>query len=305
MDLQQLKEAILKEKEKTNTLILAHTYQSPDIIDIADYSGDSYALSVKAAQCSQSRIVLCGVRFMAETAKILSPEKHVFLPAPGATCPMAEQISPERVRAFRQANPDAAVVAYINTTAKLKAECDVCVTSSSALKILSALPQKDILFIPDKNLGSWAAARLPEKNITVWDGCCPVHNRLTAADIIREKELHPNARVAVHPECPAEAVGLADYAGSTSGIISYCLGTDDDVIIGTDKNVCAWLKREHPERGFFQAAPDKLACADMRLTTLETVYKTLTGEGGEELTLPAELMKQAKRSIDNMLKYGG
>lgn len=305
MDLQRLKEAILKEKEKTDTLILAHTYQSPDIIDIADFSGDSYALSVKAAQCRHPRILLCGVRFMAETAKILSPEKHVFLPAPKATCPMAEQIPPARVRKFKEENPDAAVVAYINTTAQLKAECDVCVTSSSAVKILAALPQQEILFIPDKNLGAWAAGRLPEKKITVWDGCCPVHNQLTAADIHAEKARHPFAKVAVHPECPADVAALADFVGSTSAIIDYCLNTACDVILGTERNVCAWLKREHPERGFFQAAAEKLTCSDMQMTTLEAIYATLTGSGGEELFLPEPLRTKAKRSIDTMLKYGG
>lgn len=305
MDTQQLKAAILEEKKKSGTMILAHTYQEPDIIDIADFSGDSYALSVKAQQCEQERILLCGVRFMAETANILSPEKQVFLPSPSATCPMAEQITPERVRAFREENPDVCVVAYINTTARLKAECDVCVTSSSAVKIISALPQKDILFIPDKNLGGWVAKQLPEKNIIIWDGFCPVHNQLTAADIRAAKAQNPSAKVAVHPECPAEVVELADMVGATSGIINYCLSVQDDVIIGTERNVYEYLKREHPERNFIQVSPEKLACTDMQKTTLQNVYDTLTGRGGERIVVDEPLRTKAKRSIDNMLKYGG
>lgn len=305
MDTQQLKAAVLEEKKKSGTFILAHTYQSPDIIDIADFSGDSYALSVKAQQCEQNRIILCGVRFMAETANILSPEKQIFLPAPGATCPMAEQISPERVRAFREENPDVCVVAYVNTTAELKAECDVCVTSSSAVKIISALPQRDILFIPDKNLGGWVAQQLPEKNIILWDGYCIVHNRLNVMDVQLAKAQSPFAKIAVHPECPAEVVEMADMAGSTSAIIDYCLRVKDDVIIGTECNVYEYLKREHPERNFIQVNPEKLTCVNMKKTTLQHVYDTLTGNGGVQVVVDEPLRSKAKRSIDNMLKYGG
>jgi quinolinate synthetase A subunit len=186
MTVSELKAKIVEEAKKRDTVILAHTYQNPDIIDIADITGDSFFLSQKAKDLSEKRVVMCGVRFMAESVKILSPETEVILPVPSATCLMAEQISPERVREFKKNNPDTAVVAYINTTAALKAECDVCVTSSSALKIVKALPNKDILFIPDKNLGSYVKKQIPEKNLILWDGFCPVHDKLTKEDIINQ-----------------------------------------------------------------------------------------------------------------------
>lgn len=305
MDCEKLQELIIEKKKKSGTLILAHTYQSPEILAVADEAGDSYALAKAAAKYSNKRVLVCGVRFMAETVKILSPEKEVVLPEPTATCPMAEQISPERVREFKKENPDYAVVAYINTTAALKAECDVCVTSSSALKIVGALKNKNILFIPDKNLGSYVKSKVADKNIVLWDGCCPVHNSITAADAKKAKQEHPEAVLAVHPECPAEVLEYADYIGATSGIIDFAVKSEKPVIIGTEGGVYDSLVLKYPNRSFYQLAPEKLICADMKKTNIQSVYDALMGEAGEVISFDEEFRLKAKVSLDNMLKYGG
>ena len=306
MNTTELKQAILQAKKDTGTLILAHTYQAPDIIDIADISGDSFALSKAAAGMPEvRRVLLCGVRFMADTVKILSPEKEVVLSHKKATCPMAEQIAPERVRAFREEHPDVCVCAYINTSTELKAECDVCVTSSTAVKIVSSLPSEKVLFIPDQNLGGYVAQFVPEKEIILWDGCCPTHHSVSVKDVQEAKAKHPGAKIAVHPECRREVVELCDFIGSTSEIISYCKRVSDDVIIATERGVCEKLARDYPERGFFQLAPGKLTCPNMKMTTLQNVYDALLGNFGDVIEIEESLRLRAKRSIDNMLKYGG
>lgn len=305
MNTQELKKKIIEAKKETNTVILAHTYQDPDIIDIADITGDSFFLSKKAAEIKAKRVVMCGVRFMAESVKILSPETETVLPVASATCPMAEQISPERVRKFKEENPETEVVAYINTTAALKAECDVCVTSSSAIKIVKNLDAKDILFIPDQHLGSFVKKSIPEKNIILWDGYCPVHAQLTAEDVLKCKSEHPDAVFAVHPESPKEVVELADMVGATSEIINYAKEQKGKVIIGTERGVVDYLsiKEENGER-FIQLAPEKLCCEDMKKISLEDVYKAIVGEGGENVELPEDLRKKALKSINRMLELG-
>lgn len=301
----ELKEKIIQAKKDSGTIILAHTYQEPDIIDVADITGDSFFLSKKAAELKAKRVVMCGVRFMAESVKILSPETETILPVPSATCPMAEQIAPERIRKFKQENPQATVVAYINTTAAIKAESDVCVTSSSAIKIVDKIQSEDILFIPDQHLGSFVKAKLPHKNIILWDGYCPVHAQLTREDVLACKNKHPDAKFAVHPESPAEVVALADMVGATSEIIDYAKKTPGKVIIGTEKGVVDYLAL-HEENGerFIQLSPEKLCCEDMKKITLEDVYKSVTGEGGENVILPEELRKKALVSINRMLELG-
>ena len=305
MNINELKEKISELKKETGTIILAHTYQEPDIIDVADITGDSFFLSKKAAELKAKRVVMCGVRFMAESVKILSPETETILPVPTATCPMAEQIPPERIRKFKDENPDATVVAYINTTAAVKAECDVCVTSSSAIKIVDKLQSKDVLFIPDQHLGSFVRAKLPHKNIILWDGYCPVHAQLTAEDVLKCKAEHPDAKFAVHPESPAEVVALADMVGATSEIISYAKSTPGKIIIGTEKGVVDYLAI-HEENGdrFIQLAPQKLCCEDMKKISLEDVYKSMLGECGEKIELPEELRQKALVSINRMLELG-
>lgn len=305
MEISELKRKIIEAKEKTGTVILAHTYQEPDIIDIADITGDSFFLSKKAAEIKAKRVVMCGVRFMAESVKILSPETETILPVPSATCPMAEQILPERVRKFKEENPEAQVVAYINTTAALKAECDVCVTSSSAIKIVDKIDAPSILFIPDQHLGSFVKEKLPHKNIVLWDGYCPVHAKLTKEDVLECKKAHPDAVFAVHPESPAEVVALADMVGATSEIINYAKAQKGKVIIGTERGVVDYLaiNEENGDR-FIQLAPEKLCCEDMKKISLEDVYKSIIGEAGEKIELPEDLRKKALVSINRMLELG-
>ena len=305
MEISELKRKIIEAKKKTGTVILAHTYQEPDIIDIADITGDSFFLSKKAAEIKAERVVMCGVRFMAESVKILSPETETILPVPSATCPMSEQILPERVRKFKEENPEAQVVAYINTTAALKAECDVCVTSSSAIKIVDKIDAPSILFIPDQHLGSFVKEKLPHKNIILWDGYCPVHAQLTKEDVIECKKAHPDAVFAVHPESPAEVVALADMVGATSEIINYAKAQKGKVIIGTERGVVDYLaiNEENGDR-FIQLAPEKLCCEDMKKISLEDVYKSIIGEAGEKIELPEDLRKKALVSINRMLELG-
>lgn len=305
MEISEIKRKIIEAKEKTGTVILAHTYQEPDIIDVADITGDSFFLSKKAAEIKAERVIMCGVRFMAESVKILSPETETILPVPSATCPMAEQILPERVRKFKEDNPEAQVVAYINTTAALKAECDVCVTSSSAIKIVDKIDAPSILFIPDQHLGSFVKEKLPHKNIILWDGYCPVHAQLTKEDVIECRKAHPDAVFAVHPESPAEVVALADMVGATSEIINYAKAQKGKVIIGTERGVVDYLaiNEENGDR-FIQLAPEKLCCEDMKKISLEDVYKAIIGEAGEKIELPEDLRKKALVSINRMLELG-
>lgn len=304
MNRQELSALILEEKKKRGIKILAHTYQTPDIIDIADVTGDSFKLSQAAEELDCDTVIMCGVRFMAETVKILSPQKKVILAAPKATCPMAIQIAPERLKKFRDENPQTLVCAYINTTAELKALSDVCVTSSSAVRIIDKLPNKDILFIPDQNLGAYVKKQVPDKNIILWDGCCPTHHSITEKDVIDAKAAHPGAKLAVHPECRPDVLAHADFIGATSAIIKYAIDSKDEVIIGTECGVCDFLCEKYPEKKFYQLCRHKLVCKNMKYTTLDGVYRAVCGEGGDEIELDEDLRLAAKVSIDNMLKYG-
>ena len=216
MNIREIQEEICRLKKERDFCILAHSYQARDIAEIADFTGDSYALSVKAKSTPQQNILMCGVRFMAETVKILSPEKNVYLSNPVAGCPMAEQMDKELIRQVKLAYPDHTVVAYINTTAELKTICDVCVTSSSAVKIVSQLSNDQILFIPDCNLGAYVQKQLPEKKIKLLQGGCPIHASVTQKDVLAAKKAHPHALMLVHPECKPVVCDAADYIGSTS-----------------------------------------------------------------------------------------
>jgi quinolinate synthase len=306
MTTEQILQAIETLKKETDTVILAHTYQPPEIVDAADITGDSFKLSAAVEHLPNKRVVMCGVDFMAETVKILSPDKQVILASPTATCPMATQIDPMRVRQFKKENPHVAVCCYINTTAALKAECDICVTSSSAVKIVAALPQKDILFIPDQNLGRYVAQQLPEKNVTVWDGYCPVHNQVTPDQIASLKEQYPDVPVAIHPECKPEVVALCEMAGSTADIINFAKAQKGDVIIATEKGVAEYLNlHEQGDKHYIQACPETLICPDMKMTSLSDLLASLKGEGGKEVEIDETVRLSAKATIDKMLSYGG
>ncbi len=295
---------ILKLKKENDVAILAHTYIDESIREVADYVGDSFYLAEVSTKISQKTVILCGVHFMAETCKMLSPEKKVILSSPDAGCPMAEMISVGELKRLKEDNPDYAVVSYINTTAALKELSDVCVTSSSALKICEKLPNDNILFIPDRNLGSYVKAKLPQKNVKLVNGCCPIHAQITEDEVLMAKIKYPNALFLVHPECKADVVKHADYVGSTSGIIDYALKSDaKEFIIGTENAVAESLQFLKPDKNFYKLSK-KFICPNMKSTSLVDVLKCLNGEGGLEILMSEEQIKNAKKPIDVMLELG-
>ena len=305
MTVYEIQKEILKLKKENDICILAHSYQAREITEIADFTGDSYALSVKAASVPQKTVIMCGVRFMAETVKILSPEKRVILANSDAGCPMAEQMDKELIEQLKAVNPGFAVVAYINTTAELKTICDVCVTSSSAVKIIRAMPQKNILFIPDINLGTYVAKQCPDKNIKLVSGGCPTHCRVSEKHVIRAKSEHPDALLLVHPECLPEVTALADYVGSTSGIMDYAVKSNaKEFIIGTENSIAEHLQYECTDKRFYPLSKD-LVCHNMKITTLPEVLACCRGTFGEEIELDRETGIKAKQCIDKMIEYGG
>lgn len=295
---------IIRLKKEKDICILAHAYQSHDIWEVADYVGDSYGLSVQAAKAAQSTVLMCGVRFMAETVKILSPQKRVLLSNSNAGCPMAEQMDVELISGVKKMYPDYTVVAYINTTSELKTICDVCVTSSSAVQIVKNIENKNILFIPDCNLGKWVAEQVPEKNIKLLQGGCPTHVRMSKRDVEKARKAHPDALLLVHPECLPEVSGLADYRGSTTGIMDYAKKSDaKEFIIGTENSIVQHLQFACPDKQFYPLSRD-CVCHNMKLTTLGDVYQCVKGTGGEEIKLDEEVRIKAKRCIDTMLELG-
>lgn len=300
----ELQDEIIRLKKEKDICILAHAYQSHDIWEVADYVGDSYGLSVQAAKAAQSTVLMCGVRFMAETVKILSPQKRVLLSNSNAGCPMAEQMDVELISGVKKMYPDYTVVAYINTTSELKTICDVCVTSSSAVQIVKNIENKNILFIPDCNLGKWVADQVPEKNIKLLQGGCPTHVRMSKRDVEKARKAHPEALLLVHPECLPEVSELADYRGSTTGIMDYAKKSDaKEFIIGTENSIVQHLQFACPDKQFYPLSRD-CVCHNMKLTTLGDVYQCVKGTGGEEIKLDEEVRIKAKRCIDTMLELG-
>ncbi|MDD7334492.1 MAG: quinolinate synthase NadA [Lachnospiraceae bacterium] len=300
----ELQDEIIRLKKENDVCILAHAYQSHDIWEVADYVGDSYGLSQQAAKATQKTVLMCGVRFMAETVKILSPEKKVLLSNPNAGCPMAEQMDVELISQVKEMNPGYTVVAYINTTSELKTICDVCVTSSSAVKIVKNIENKNILFIPDCNLGHWVAEQVPEKNIKLLQGGCPTHVRMSVKDVEAARKAHPDALLLVHPECLPEVTEKADYKGSTTGIMDYAKNSNaKEFIIGTENSIVQHLQFACPDKKFYPLSKD-CVCHNMKLTTLGDVYDCVKGIGGEEIELSDEIREKAKRCIDTMLTLG-
>ncbi len=305
MTIRDMQQEILRYKQEKGVLLLAHSYVRQEITEIADVVGDSFRLASAVRGVKQNTVLMCGVRFMAETVKILAPEKRVLLANGNAGCPMAEELTVEELKKLKAEYPRAAVVAYVNTTARLKAECDVCVTSSSAVKVLSQLSEREILFVPDCQLGRFCAKQLPEKVFHFFEGGCPVHLRASAEDVIREKKAHPGALLLSHPECREEVTGASDYVGSTSGIIQYAKESPKkEFIIGTENTIVEHLQYACPDKCFYPLSK-RLVCTDMRLITLSDVYKALLGKGGEEIVLDESVRLAAKKSIDKMIESGG
>jgi quinolinate synthase len=304
MTIKEVQEAIIRGKRERDICILAHSYQAREIIEVSDYSGDSFQLSGAASTAAQKTVIMCGVRFMAETVKILSPDKTVLLAHPEAGCPMAEQMDKKLIAGVKKQNPDYTVAAYINTTAELKTVCDVCVTSSSAVKILGNIPNDNILFLPDCNLGAYAASQLPHKNIKLLEGGCPVHAAVNAEDVRTAKAAHPGALLLVHPECVPEVVSLADFVGSTSAIMDYAEASQNrEFIIGTEMSIAEHLQYKCPGKRFY-CLSQKLLCSDMRITTLIDLLNCVNGNGGEEIRLDGTTIAEARVCIDKMIELG-
>ncbi len=300
-----MQDEILRLKKENDVCILAHSYQAREIVEIADFSGDSYQLSVMAQKAPQKTVLMCGVRFMAETVKILSEDKRVFLVNPLAGCPMAEQMEPEMIEYFKKKNPGYTVVAYINTTAELKTVCDVCVTSSTAVKIVKNIPNDKILFIPDCNLGDFVQKQVPKKEIRLLQGGCPIHAAISVRDVEEARRRYPEALLLVHPECVPAVVERADYVGSTSGIMEFAKKSDKrEFIIGTESSIAEHLQYTCPDKRFYPLSK-KLICPNMKATTLVDVLNVLNGRGGEEIILSAETLAKARKCIDEMIRLGG
>lgn len=301
--IKDIQQEILRIKKEKHITILAHSYQAEEIQEIADHTGDSFRLSELAAKDPNDTLIMCGVHFMAETCKLLSPDKKVILAKEGCGCPMAEQLSADELRQLKKQYPGHTVVAYINTTAALKTECDICVTSASAVEICRKIENDKILFIPDCNLGAFVAGQLPEKQIRLIKGGCPVHAAVTEEEALTAKKQHPGALLLVHPECVPAVAKHADYIGSTSGIVSFAKKSEaNKFIIGTEISIAEHLQFECPEKEFYTLSK-RLICPDMKRTTLMDVYKALQG-GGLEIKMSEEVIKKASVCIERMLELG-
>ena len=295
-----LQEEISELKKEKDAIILAHYYVPKEVQEIADFTGDSFYLS-KLAQKNQNKIIVfCGVDFMGESAKLLSPEKTVLMPDKNADCPMAHMVSKQQVQNFRDEYKDSAVVCYINSTMEIKSWSDVCVTSSNAVKIVKKLPNKNILFIPDKNLGRFVAQQVPEKNIHLIDGYCPVHDSMQIQQIKDLQKAHPKALLLAHPECTKEICLCADYIGSTSGIITYATEhSNKEYIIATEEGVLAELQRKNPQKTFYFTATTPI-CHGMKLITLEKIKHVLE-TGDNSVSIQQDQTAQAKLTLERML----
>lgn len=294
---------IKKLKLKKNAVILAHYYAPDEVQEIADYVGDSFYLAKIVKQSTADIIVFCGVSFMGESAKILNPDKKVLVPDISADCPMAHMVKEGKIEKVRSQYEDIAVVCYINSTAELKCQSDVCVTSSNAVKIVKSLPNKNIFFIPDKNLGRYVAEQISEKNIILNNGCCPIHADITAKQVLNEKKIHKNAKVLSHPECDKSVLELSDFIGSTAEIIDFANKSDDEeFIICTEQGVRFKLKNDNPNKCFYFPSPCP-ECCDMKLNTLENVLLVLEKETNE-ITVSDDIRNGALKPLERMLELG-
>ncbi|HNX18143.1 MAG TPA: quinolinate synthase NadA [Methanoregula sp.] len=301
-DITMLQDEILRLKEKKNAIILAHNYQRAEVQDIADVTGDSLELARAATKMDGDIIVFCGVDFMAETAAILSPERTVLLPAPDACCPMAGMVTADELKTARARYPGAAVVCYVNSTADVKAESDICCTSANAVNVVNSVKEDTVIFVPDKNLGQYAA-RFTKKTVLPWEGFCLVHDRYTPADIARAKEEHPGAVVLVHPECRPEVIDSADHVASTSGILRYVNSSPkEEFIIGTETGILHRLKKENPDKRCYPLS-EKAVCMNMKKTDLVKVRDSLATLK-PRITVPEDVAARARGAIERMLALG-
>ena len=297
----KLREKVLRLKKERNAYIVAHNYQNYEVQEVADILGDSLALSKAAIGTGADMIVFCGVDFMAESAKILNPEKTVILPVREADCPMALMVTAERLREKKKEYPDAAVVCYVNSSAEVKAESDIACTSSNAVEVVKSLPHKQIIFVPDKNLGHYVQRFCPEKEIILWQGFCTTHIRVTAQDVLRTKEKYPDAPFIAHPECPPDVIDLADFVCSTSGFSPYVAKSPADTfIIGTEVGIIFKLKKDHPAKRFIMPT-EQFVCQTMKMTTLGWVAHALeTGEHAIEI--PEAVRRRAETTLKRMME---
>lgn len=289
-------------KKDRNAVILAHNYQNDEIQEIADLVADSLVLSRAAANTQAPVIIFCGVHFMAESAAILAPDKTVILPAIDAGCPMAEMADPEEVLRWRELYPNAAVVSYVNSTAAVKAISDYCCTSANAIQLVRNIPEAEIIFLPDQNLGRYVASQVPEKIVHIWPGYCVTHHRIKPEEVSQAKGFHPDALVLVHPECRSEILEMADFVGSTSQIIQYVKASSHHkFIIGTEMGILYSLRNQNPDKTFFLLSPG-LVCPNMKLTTVDKVYTALQ-KLAPIIKVAPEIQSKAKRALDRMLSY--
>ncbi len=294
---------IRKLAAERDAVIIAHNYQRPEVQDVADFVGDSLGLSRQAASTDASTVVFAGVHFMAETAKILAPDKTVLLPELRAGCPMADMVTGEQLCEWKAENPGVAVVTYVNSSAEVKAESDVCVTSANAVAVVRALGAEKILFAPDRNLGSWVARSLPDVEVVLWDGWCPTHERVTVERVMAAREEHPDAKVMVHPECRPDVVDLGDAVLSTSQMLSFA-ATDSagEYIVVTEGGLLHALAKAAPGKLFFQLSP-AMFCPNMKLTTLESVRNALV-ENRHVIRVPDDIAMRARRAVERMVSIG-
>lgn len=291
--------SIKKLKKEHNAVILVHNYQIPEVQDIADFLGDSLDLAKKAVKTDAENIVFCGVDFMAESAKILNPDKNVIIPDLDAKCPMAAMVDPEGLKKLKKENPTAEVVSYINTTADVKALSDICCTSANGEKIVNSLNSDKIIFVPDRNLGSYIQRSISDKEMIIWPGMCSTHHKIRKEQIMRIKQDHPKAEILVHPECRPEVIDIADHVFSTGGMVNHAKNSDcKEFIIGTEKDLCYRLKKENPDKQFY---PIKSAiCPNMKKNNLDKVLKSL--ESLEpKIELPEEIIEKAEKPLQRMM----
>ncbi|MDP3730705.1 MAG: quinolinate synthase NadA [Candidatus Omnitrophota bacterium] len=299
-----LKKKIARLKKKQNAVIITHNYQRDEVQEIADISGDSLALARAAVRTDADVIVFCGVHFMAESASILNPGKTVLLPVVEAGCPLADMVTPQKLRAAKKQYPDAAIVCYVNTSAEVKAESDIACTSSNAVEVVRSLKEKKIIFVPDKNLGRYVQSQVKNKEIILWEGFCPTHIRVQEEDVINTKKLHPSAEFIAHPECNPEVLALADHICSTGGMFTYVKQSNaKEFIIGTESGMLYKLQKENPDKKFYLPTQN-LVCANMKLITLGWVAHSLEKMVYEVKVAP-DVRERALKTLEKMLRVTG